>query len=143
MFGLVMGTGKIKVLIVDDSEDEAMLLKRSLRKSDCCEVIALLPDGQAALDYLLGTSRYADREQFPLPDVLLLDFKLPRMNGLEVLAWVRERNPGLHVIMLSNSFSPDSLAHCLQMGARHCLEKAEPAQDARRIEGFLKSLPDK
>lgn len=132
---------KFKLLIVDDSEDECLLLKRSLRKIESCEVIGSLPDGQAAVDYLSGVNEYADRERFPLPDVLLLDFKMPRLNGLEVLAWLYERSfPGLRTIVLSNSFREGDIEKSLSMGARHCIEKAEPSQDAKTIEGFLKSM---
>jgi CheY-like chemotaxis protein len=135
-----MPRDKFKLVIVDDSEDERILLRRSLRHCPRCEVIASLPDGQAAIDYLSGANEYADRQRYPLPDVLLLDLKMPRLNGLEVLEWLKQQAFPVQTIVLSNSFGEGDVEKSLRMGARHCLEKHEPSEDAKTIEGFLNSM---
>ena len=129
-----------KLLIVDDSEDDRMLLKRSLGKILSCEVVASLPDGQAAIDYLQGINGYEDRQRFPVPDVMLLDFKMPRASGLDVLAWLKEQSfTDLRVIIASNSFKEGDIEKSLQLGARYCFVKGESSEDARVIEGFLRN----
>jgi|SRR6266850_2319442 len=133
-----MPAKKYKVLIVDDSDDDRFLLKRALHKSLCCEVIGCAEDGQKAIDYLCGSGLYADRQRFPLPDLMLLDLKMPRVNGFEVLNWLRERTgPILKVIVLSSSFLPEDIARTLSMGADHYMVKADAALTAKSIESFL------
>jgi len=126
-----------KLLIVDDSDDERMLLAMSLRHIPSCEVVASLPSGQSAIDYLSGLNGYEDRRRFPLPDVLLLDFRMPCVTGLDVLAWLKTRAfPNLRVIVLSHSFRDDDIQTTLNSGARLCLSKRELTQDARAIANF-------
>src|SRR5438046_8860105 len=85
----LMLTKIYKLLIVDDSEDERILLAMSFQRIPSCEVVAFLPGGQAAIDYLSGINAYDDRRRFPLPDVLLLDFRMPCVTALDVLGWLR------------------------------------------------------
>jgi len=130
-----------KVLVVDDSEDERFLLRRSLQRIPDCEVVGMLSNGEAAIAYLKGTGVYQDRRTFPFPTVLLLDFNMRRMGGLEVLGWLQgEKFPDLCTIMVSNSFQDGDVEKSLLMGANHCLEKADPIDDAAMIEECLKNL---
>ncbi len=126
-----------KLLIVDDSEDDRILLAMSLRRIPSCQVVASLPGGQAAIDYLSGISVYENRQRFPLPDVMLLDFRMPCVSALDVLAWLRTRAfPDLQVIVLSHSFHEQDMQMSLTLGARLCLAKREIAEDARSIASF-------
>jgi len=126
-----------KLAIVDDSENERMLLAMSFRRLPSCKVVASLPGGQAAIDYLGGISGYEDRQRFPFPDVLLLDFRMPCVSAPDVLAWLRTRSfPELQVIVLSHSFRDDDIQTSLSLGARLCLTKGEPTKDARAIASF-------
>ena len=135
-----MAAKKYTVLIADDSEDDRILLTRVLRKVPWCGVFACVEDGQKAIDYLTGTAPYDDRARFPMPDVLLLDLKMPRVNGFDVLFWLTDQSfPGLQVIVLSSSFLPEDIAKTLTMGADHYLIKGEPAKTVESIESFLRS----
>jgi len=135
-----MPASKCKVLIVDDSDDDRFLLKRALHNNACCEVIGSAEDGQKAIDYLSGTGIYGDRERFPLPDLMLLDLKMPRVNGFEVLNWLRQQSArSLKVIVLSSSFLPEDIAQTLTMGADHYMVKTAAAETARAIATFLNS----
>ena len=91
------------------------------------------------MDYVSGTSGYEDRQHFPFPDVMLLDFRMPCVGGLEVLAWLQMRSfPDLHVIVLSHSFAEEDMQRSLSLGAKLCLPKGEPTEDARSIAAFCK-----
>jgi len=83
------------VLLVEDSEDDALLLKRQLQKARVDVHLQVVCDGENAIRYLAGEGEYADRDKFPLPSLVFLDLNLPRKSGLEVLAWIREQ-PYLH-----------------------------------------------
>ena len=77
------------LLLVDDDPDDVFFVHEAL--SRLCPAVRLfdLPDGQEAIDYLSAAGRYADRARFPLPTHVLMDLKLPRRTGIEVLAWIR------------------------------------------------------
>jgi CheY-like chemotaxis protein len=78
---------KPTLLLVEDNEEDAFLLRRALRmeKIECGLQVA--EDGQEAIEYLGGVGKYADRVQYPFPTLVLLDLKLPYVHGFEVLAW--------------------------------------------------------
>src|SRR5574341_1490008 len=93
-----------KVLIADDSTDELRFLKRGLEQCPELALVAAVENGQAAIDYLGGNGGYADRERFPVPDLLLLDLNMPLVDGFGVLQWLQQRPvAGLQVVVLSNS----------------------------------------
>ena len=79
------------LLIVEDEENDVFFLKDALRKAGILNPIQVVDDGRRALDYLSGTGKFADRKAYPLPAVVFLDLKLPQINGLGVLEWIREQ----------------------------------------------------
>jgi CheY-like chemotaxis protein len=81
------------VLLAEDNEDDLFLTKRVLTKAGVAPVFHVA-DGKEAMDYLAGLGTYSDRVRYPLPDVVLLDLKMPVYTGHEVLEWLREQ-PGL------------------------------------------------
>lgn len=93
------------ILLVEDNDDDAFITSRAFTSAQVEAIIKRTEDGQAAIDYLDGVGAYADRKEYPLPDILLLDLKLPHKTGLEVLRWVREHKvlSPLVVLVLTSS----------------------------------------
>ena len=96
---------KPTILLVEDNEEDAFLLRRALRleKVECSLQVA--EDGQEAIEYLGGTGKYADRTTYPFPQLMLLDLKLPYVHGFEVLAWIATQPVcrDLRIIILTSS----------------------------------------
>jgi CheY-like chemotaxis protein len=100
------------ILIVEDSDDDYFIFQRNLDKAGMSARHVRCSDGQAAKDYLLGVGPYADRRKFPLPRLILADLKMPRLNGLELLHWLRAE-PLLRripFVLLTSSDSPEDIA---------------------------------
>jgi len=93
------------ILLVEDDANDVMLFRRAYHKCKLTNPLQVVGDGEAAQDYLAGSGKYADRETYPLPAMVLLDFKLPRKSGLEVLAWMRSQTglKRLPVVALTSS----------------------------------------
>ena len=114
-----------RVLITDDSEDDRLMLKLALKNHARFSVIAETCDGEESVAYLKGEGIYADRQKFPLPDLLLLDLKMPRKTGYEVLQWLQTRSfPMLTVVVLSGSILAEDIAKCLTSGAHAYFAKS-------------------
>ncbi len=107
------------VLYVEDSTDDFVLLKLASRKCGTPFSLQHAEDGDQAIAYLSGTGRYASREDHPFPDLVLLDLKLPRLDGFEVLRWIRA-NPdtkSLPVVVLAGSSFRADVRRALELGA--------------------------
>lgn len=100
-----MTTTALPILLVEDSPDDVMLFKRAINKAAVNYPLQVVTDGETAIAYLLGSGVYADRELYPLPALVLLDLKLPRKSGHEVLAWLRAQPKlrRLPVVVLTTS----------------------------------------
>lgn len=109
------------ILYAEDREDDVFFLRRAGRRAGFDGVLQIhsVNDGQMAVDYLSGTGGYADRTTFPHPDLVLLDLKMPRRSGLEVLAWIRAQ-PGmteLPVFLLTSSNQRADIERAGALGA--------------------------
>jgi two-component system response regulator len=113
----------INILLVEDSPLEVELMLRPLREMDLRSRIEVARDGEEALDFLLGRGEFRHRLAAPLPQLVLLDLKLPRMDGLEVLRGIRgnARTCIVPVVVLTSSNDPRQLAQCYQQGANSCV----------------------
>jgi len=113
------------VLLVQDSPLEVELTLRPLQELDPYGHIEVARDGEEALDFLFGRGAFRHRFGAPLPRLVLLDLKLPRLDGIEVLRRVRgnSRTCMTPVVMLMPSTDPRQLAQCYQMGANSCVQK--------------------
>ena len=113
------------VLLVQDSALEVELMLRPLRDLDPEYRIAIARDGEEALDYLLGRGAFRHRLGAPLPRLVLLDLRLPRVDGVEVLRAVRAspRASTTPVVMLIPASEPREVAQCYQVGANSCVLK--------------------
>ncbi|NOZ84819.1 MAG: response regulator, partial [Deltaproteobacteria bacterium] len=79
------------ILLVEDNSNDVLLMKRAFNKAKLVNPIVVASDGQEAVDYLEGAGKFMGRDRAELPVLMLLDLKLPKKNGLEVLEWVRSR----------------------------------------------------
>ena len=110
--------GTFGVLLVDDSEDDRLFLRMALSDNPRLALVAEVCDGAEAISYLIGEEGFADRKKFPFPDVMLLDLKMPRKTGYDVLKWLRTQSfTDLVVIVVSGSFLPEDIATSLALGA--------------------------
>ena len=111
--------GLSKILLVEDNPDDVDLTLRALRKSYIPNELVVASDGVEALDYLFGTGHYAGRDLSDMPQVILLDLKLPKMDGLQVLQRIRnhERTRLLTVVVLTTSNEERDLIESYQHGA--------------------------
>jgi len=93
------------ILLVEDNHKDVLLLQRALRKANILNPVQVVNDGDAAVMYLSGQEGYGDRTRYPLPVLILLDLKLPRRSGIEVLMWLRQQPKlkRLPVVVLSSS----------------------------------------
>jgi CheY-like chemotaxis protein len=115
-----------------------------LRKNPGFVVVAEVCDGDAAISYLAGHGDFSNREKFPYPDLVLLDLKLPKKTGHEVLEWLQTHRRGkLRVVVLSGSFLPGDIARSRELGADAYFKK-EPLEEEQQtmvlqLEKLLKS----
>src|SRR5262245_37537331 len=113
------------ILLVDDDENDVLIMRMALQKVGLTDSIGVAKDGREALDYLSGTGEFADRHEYPLPYLILMDLKLPRVMGLDVLKWLRERPEfdSTIVLVLSSSPMPDDIQDAYRLRANAYLVK--------------------
>ena len=113
------------ILLAEDDQNDVMLIKRSFSKARIINPITCVDNGEQAIAYLKGEGAYADRQQYPLPFMLLLDLKLPRLSGHEVLKWLRQQPvlKRLPVVVLTSSRQPEDINRAYELGANSYLVK--------------------
>lgn len=132
------------ILVAEDDENDFFLLKwafsKNAEKGDQVTLIRV-PDGVEAINYFEGREGYADRKQFPLPDLVMLDLKMPRKDGFEVLQWLQS-HPVFRstvVIVLSSSKQEQDVKRAYALGANSYLSKPN---DSVGLTGMTKSIID-
>jgi DNA-binding response OmpR family regulator len=113
------------ILIVEDEADDAELLGYAFEKAGVVNPRVTLDNGDDAAAYIAGASHYADRQRYPLPGLVLLDLKLPRRSGFEVLQIIRDSNTARHipVVVLTSSDQPQDVMRAYSVGANSYLVK--------------------
>lgn len=113
------------ILLVEDNPDDEALTLRALQKNNIKNEVIVARDGAEALDFLYGTGRYAGREKGALPQVVLLDLKLPKLDGMEVLRHIRQdpRTRLLPVVILTSSVEEQDLVTGYSLGANSYIRK--------------------
>jgi len=117
--------GAYTVLLAEDDSNDVLLTQRAFQKAGIANPLRVVTNGEEAVAYLSSESPYGDRQKHPLPALLLLDLKLPRKSGLEVLEWLRGQ-PGLKrlpVVMLTSSKETSDVNRAYDIGANSYLVK--------------------
>lgn len=120
-----MTSASSAILLVEDDPNDVLLLRRAFRKANLANPLVAVGDGEQATAYLAGGGEYSDRDRFPLPIIILLDLKLPRRSGLEVLAWLRNQPKlrRLPVVVLTASRELADINTAYELGASSYLVK--------------------
>ena len=128
------------ILQVEDDPNDVFFFQRAMKKAGVPNPVQVASDGQQAIDYLRGAGQFADREQFPLPALVLLDLKLPYVMGMEVLRWIRQQ-PGtpMVVVMLTASGEDEDIASAYRLGANGFLVKPS---EADKLDDMVKAIRD-
>src|SRR5437879_2179735 len=113
------------ILVAEDREEDIILIQRALAKTKDHCVVHVVRNGEEATSYLNGDGKYRNRAEYPLPDLLLLDLKMPRKNGLEVLQWLRQQpqSQTLRVVVLTSSEELTDVNAAYSLGANSFLVK--------------------
>lgn len=113
------------ILLVEDNEDDVILIQRALRKGGITAPVHVARDGDEAVDFLSGAEQSQYTPAFALPNIVLLDLKLPKRNGFEVLQWIRSHQTlaRLPVVVFTTSTQDSDLARAYGLGANSYLKK--------------------
>ena len=133
---------RVTVLHIDDDPNDTELLQAASRQAGAPFVLQHIHDGEQAIAYLGGTGPYADRRRFPMPALILLDLKLPRTSGFEVLRWMRSHPElaSVPIVVLSGSESQDHIQLTYSMGANSYIVKPLGFQELIKVVETLHSV---
>lgn len=133
-----MENSEIEILLIEDNKNDAELTIRALRKNNICNSLVHLKDGAMALDFLFGKGAFAGRNINHKPRIILLDLKMPKIDGLEVLKRIKEDafTKMIPVVMLTSSREHPDIEKAYAMGANSYIVK--PVD----IDGFMKSITE-
>jgi len=131
-----------KILVADDSADDQFLITHAMKKAGAACSMYTVDDGAEAISYLCGSGEYADRARFPFPDLLLLDLKMPRLGGFDVLRWLRTSPyKDLPVVAHSTSRLESDVQQAFELGASdYLLKSPDLAQVAAALVSFIQGL---
>jgi CheY-like chemotaxis protein len=128
------------ILQVEDEANEVFLLQSAFRDAGIATPVHVATDGQMAIDYLSGLGGFADRVKHPLPELVLLDLKLPRRSGREVLEWIRAQ-PGLRkivVIVFTSALYVGDVSLAYELGANSFIIKPKDFSEYLNVARLLK-----
>ncbi len=123
------------ILIVEDNDDDVVLIRRAFKQCKLTNPLHFLTDGERAIAYLAGEGSYADRSASPVPVLVLLDLKLPRKSGLQVLEWMKQRAllKRIPVVILTSSKEHKDVSRAYDLGVNSYLTKPVEYADLRAI----------
>jgi two-component system response regulator len=131
-----MGVNKVDIILVEDNPDDAELTRRALKKSGIVNCLTHLKDGEEALDFIFCKGTWSDRLSIENPKLILLDLKMPKVDGIEVLRQVKsdDRTKMIPVVILTSSNEDKDIAKCYDLGANSYIVK--PVE----IESFFRAV---
>jgi CheY-like chemotaxis protein len=127
------------VLLVEDDLNDIFLVKRAFKMARIPNPLQVVTDGLEAIHYLQGEGRFADRDAHPLPRLIVMDIKMPRKTGFEVLEWVKHDGPlrRIPVVIVSSSDNPADINRAYELGANAYMVKP---MDYRAVEHLFQSI---
>lgn len=116
---------KVEILLIEDNLSDAELTMRALKKKNLANNLVHLRDGAEALDFIFANGDYSDRDVSNIPKVILLDLKMPKVNGIQVLAKIRadQRTKKIPVVVLTSSKEDPDVDECYKLGANSYIVK--------------------
>lgn len=128
-----------QVLIAEDDQNDAYFIQRAFQKCGFTRAPHICGDGMEAIQYLEGTGEFADRTRFPFPKLLLTDLKMPRLNGFELLKWLRDHQELMVVptIVMTSSKDPSDVKYAYCLGANAYICKPVSPADLEKVIGAL------
>lgn len=126
---------KLTILVAEDTPADVLLLKRALSKAGITNPVQVVGTGKEAMDYLQGSGKFANRDEYPVPSLLFTDLSMPHMNGFDLLRWLRARPEfsSLPVIVLTGSQGDIDMKQACQLGADSYLVKPDRFTDLVRM----------
>lgn len=130
------------ILLAEDDDNDVLLLKRAFKEAGIGNPLHVACDGQETIDWLSGVERFTDRQQFPLPCLWILDLKMPRQTGIDVLRWLRQQPvlQCLPVIILSSSAHRHDIERAYQLGASAFVIKPSGNDERKQFAQSLKAF---
>ncbi len=130
-----MNLSDLVILLVEDDPNDVILMQRAITKGKVLNPLQVVSDGEQAIHYLEGRGVYSDRNRYPLPVLILLDLKLPRRDGFDVLKWIKSQS-NLHsipVVILTSSERGEDIQQAYDLGANSYLVKPVGAEDLLKL----------
>jgi CheY-like chemotaxis protein len=130
------------ILLAEDEEDDVLLIQKAFAKADIPNPLHVVWNGQEAISYLKGEGKYSNRDEYPLPELLLLDLKMPRLNGFEVLKWLRAEPSlsSLRVLVLTSSDQIRDVNEAYQLGANSFMVKPSDFEDITQLSRLIEDF---
>ena len=135
----IMEAREFTVLLVEDDLNDIFLVKRAFKLARLGTPLQVVTDGEEAIHYLRGEGRYANREAHPLPRLIVMDIKMPRRSGFEVLEWIKREGPlrRIPVVIVSSSSHPPDINRAYELGANAYMVKP---MNFRAVEHLFESI---
>ncbi|HTD88931.1 MAG TPA: response regulator [Candidatus Binatia bacterium] len=130
------------ILLAEDNDDHVVLIKRAFKQARFLNPLQIVQDGAEAIAYLNGDGKYADRNHYPMPGLLLLDLKMPNKNGFEVMEWIRNQPALSHlkIVVLTTTDRVFDVQRAYELGARSFLVKPLDFRDFVQLGPALKGF---
>jgi CheY-like chemotaxis protein len=127
------------ILLAEDDENDVFFMRRALQKAEIKFPLHVVPNGQEALDYLGGAGKFGDRDHYPLPSLVMLDLKMPFVDGFDVLAWISSQLSlkEIPVVVLTSSSEERDRQKVMELGAKAYFVKPPTANMVQEMMRFV------